>query len=373
MKKLIFFSVGILLMINLVSAADVAYIVVNDYSVKSEFTDALNRLSLTYDIVKSNEVSSYDFGNCRLILLNDDYFTNWNEIPVNEVSALIVNGRNIVNWGWTKRITVMSQDEPISINLNTTHEIRGDLPFNVPAYTSISPDIYYLDGGDAYNGLEIIASNTYDSEDAIIAVAHKGTNLTRGSLVTEINANGVFFGIKETDYWTDEARQLFDNSLMWLYGEDTFHFNIKEGNNLISFPLIIDYTSAQLKNENPEIISIKEDYNNNFLEATNIQNNKGYFVESSDDFILTIEGSKPRESQTIQLYEGMNLVGITSLSNINLNSLPGEVIEVSKRGNDGTYEIATKYFFGWWNGFELEPGEGYWFKLNADTVWEYNP
>ena len=69
----------------------------------------------------------------------------------------------------------------------------------------------------------------------------------------------------------------------------------------------------------------------------------------------------------------MNLVGISSTKNILLSSLPSQVIEVSKRNSDGSYQVATKYFGTWFNTFELEPGKGYWFKLNSDASWSYSP
>ena len=153
-----------------------------------------------------------------------------------------------------------------------------------------------------------------------------------------------------------------------------FDIEIKEGQNLISFPLIINYTPTQLKSENPNISSIKEYNNNNFVEATTLENNKGYFIEASSDFILTTTGDEPRNTQNVLLSQGMNLIGISSLSNIILNDLPDEIIEVAKRKDDGVYDISTKYDSNWFNSFELEPGKGYWFKIEIDEVtWSYSP
>ena len=371
-NKIIFLFIGILL-VNFVSATDVAYIAINDLTVKSEFTDALDRLSLTWEVIPSNDVSTYNFSDYKLILLDDEYFPNWQDIPVNDVPSLIVNGRNIENWGWTTRVTTASQSQPITVDLITAHEIKGNLLFNVPVYTTTPPDIYYLDKDDVYDGLEIIAANTYDNEDAVIAITHKGTNLTRGTSVTEINAKGVFFGIYETGYWTNETKQLFENSLLWLTGESSFDIEIKQGLNLISFPLIINFNLSEILSENSEINSIKE-YNSGVVDVTEITNSKGYFIEASSDFSLTITGSDPGQGQSVLLNQGMNLIGINSLSNMSLNNLPSGIIEVAKRNQDGSHDISTKYNSNWFNSFELEPGEGYWFKIETGgVVWNYNP
>ena len=69
----------------------------------------------------------------------------------------------------------------------------------------------------------------------------------------------------------------------------------------------------------------------------------------------------------------MNLVGITSSSDLDFSSLPSQVIEVAKRNTDGSYDIAVRYLFGWNNDFNLEPGEGYWFKTTGGATWTYNP
>ncbi|MEA3329746.1 MAG: hypothetical protein U9Q06_03300 [Nanoarchaeota archaeon] len=377
--KLIFAVLGILLFVNLVAATDVAYIVLQGHEIKQEFLDSISNVGLNHTVIYSNNLPS-DFSEYKLILLNDESFTNWNEIPVNDVPALIVNGRTIKEWGWTKRVTKASSSNPIKVNVSEQciHEICGEISGIFAVYDDSDPDIYYLDENDIYENLEIIASTTNDVGDGVIAVANAGTILTKpGKPDTVINANGVFFGIYQPEYWTDETRTLFENSLLWLAGDSPyqpgeFEFDIKEGYNLISFPLILDDNSvANLKNENPEIVSIKEYVSGSIVDAVILENNKGYFLESTTDSTLVIEGEEPEGIQSVSLADGINLVGITSLSDINLDSLPGEVMEVAKRNSDGSYTIATKYSSVWFNEFALIPGKGYWFKLNEEVMWNY--
>ncbi|MBU0467166.1 MAG: hypothetical protein KJ718_00205 [Nanoarchaeota archaeon] len=378
MKKIILSLLGILLAVNLLSltsAADVAYVSLTPDYVEQEFIAVLNELSFSYDLVYHNQISSYDFSTVKLVLINNNFFTNWDEIPVNDIPSLIVNGRNIDDWGWTTMVSSSSQSIPMHINLDTSHEITEGLDEDIQIYTTNEPDIYYLDKTDIYSGLQIVGSNVYDNQDAVVAIATEGTILTKpGYPDTHINADSIFFGITEAEYWTNDARQLFKNSLVWLHSEDltAFDINLVEGQNLISLPLILDTNNAEeILILNPEVISVKEYLNNGIIETSTINNNQGYFLESTADSILTIEGIEASSTQNVELNQGMNLVGITSLIDIDLDSLPDEIIEVARRNEDGTYDISTKYFFGWHNEFSLEPGKGYWFKTNEEVVWSY--
>ena len=153
----------------------------------------------------------------------------------------------------------------------------------------------------------------------------------------------------------------------------TFNLGLNAGWNLISIPLVLDTTD---KDDifGSDITLAKKFEGGSFVDTTTIENNIGYFVNSPSTHTHHLTGIAPREQQSVSLNEGMNLVGITSLSNIQLTELPAEVTEVYKRNSDGSYTIATKYpVYGWFNSFELEPGQGYWFKADSAVTWNYNP
>ena len=161
--------------------------------------------------------------------------------------------------------------------------------------------------------------------------------------------------------------------MLWLYEAAEFNLDLKRGNNLISIPITINSSEIEKIFSNQNILLIKEYHGNSFLQSGTLQNNKGYFIECSNDVLISLSGKEKANIQTINLVQGMNLVGISSIKNISLNSLPSQVIEVSKRNDDGSYQVATKYFSVWFNEFVLEPGKGYWFKLNSDASWSYSP
>jgi cysteine-rich repeat protein len=211
-------SIAFFFLINLcfVSAADVAYIVVRQSSVIDEYIEVLEELERDYEIIPAADILDYNLSEYRLMLLNNEYFNNWDEIPVNDFPAAVVNGRHMDDWGWTKRMSVASQEEPYRINVNTSHEIGQGFNEIEQAYiddaykNTHTPDVYYLDKRDVFRGIDIAVSNIYDNKDVIIGTADSGTTLTRAGLPdTEVHANTCFFGISESQYWTNESRELF--------------------------------------------------------------------------------------------------------------------------------------------------------------------
>lgn len=376
MKKTIFLVLISILLCNFASAADVAYIVSQSKEIKQIFLDTLEELNYDYDIIFSYELNSANFDNYRMILVNNDYFFNWEDIPINDYPAVIVNGRNIDNWGWTRRITSASSTEPIKVNFEVCEnlEICNGLSGNKSVYSSYLPQIYYLDKTDVFDGITIIGANLRDSGDIVIGAVEAGTTLTKpGYSPTYVNANSVFFGVTESSYWTAETKDLFKNSIKWAIGEKpdiSFDIELEPGYNLISIPLEIESNDIEnILYDNPEISSVFG-YEDEVVQVYEMFNNKGYFLNSSQNSILEIIGQPPQGLQKTILQEGMNLVGINSLEEISLDELPEEIIEVSKR-NGQNYEIATKYNGVWYNSFNLIPGKGYWFKVNEEVEWSY--
>ncbi|MAG38202.1 hypothetical protein CMI45_02355 [Candidatus Pacearchaeota archaeon] len=364
-------------LIGIASAADVAYIIQVSQNEKPEFTDAMNDIGLTYDLIFASDVGSVDFDDYKLILLNDENFPNWAEIPVNEVPAVLVNGRHMDEWGWTKSISSGSQSIPMHINLTGAHPVGSGLPDDVVIYTTEDADIYYLDNINVFDGIEKVASPGFDSSGIVIGTVAAGSVLTKsGKPDTNVNANTVFFGIYESDFWTADTEQLFKNSLLFTLEDEDFPVSLEEGQNLISLPILGSIDAEDFIDDNPGVVSVKEFVNGELVDATTIENDKAYFIEVDEgtggvDVIFT--GPGPLGERNVALDDGMNLVGVTSLSDIDLDTLPANIKEVSRRGANGVYDIATRYSNGWFNEFPLEPGRGYWFKLNGGAVWSYSP
>ncbi len=372
-NKIFVIIIGIILFANLVLAEDVAYVVHYSYQLKPEVVSAIQEAGFSYKIIYDANLTTMNLSQYKILVLNDEDFPHWNLIPVNNQPALILDGNNLDEWGWTLAISKSRQNVPFHVAIDLTHSITSWLTGNdVQIYRTKDADVYYLASYNKYNGIHTLASKLGDG-DVVIGVAEAGTTLTKaGYPSTNVNADTVFFGIADADQWTNESKELFKKSLKWLSGESSFEVELKKGQNLISLPIIPNSNFVADIFANPNIISVKK-YELTFSTTNQIFNNKGYFVESNANLTQTINGKRFTQTQTINLIQGMNLVGISSTKNILLSSLPSQVIEVSKRNSDGSYQVATKYFGTWFNTFELEPGKGYWFKLNSDASWSYSP
>ena len=372
------FLIAFIFSITLIFAnADVAYIIHNKYNIKSEFVDVLNELGLSHKIVYSSNLSITNFSDYGMILLNDEDFPNPELIPVNDLPAIIVNGRNIVDWGWTKAISKTSQNSILHADLiNAEHKIaQGIVDQDIILYIREDPDVYSIEETNAFTGLEIIVAKKDHPNDGILVIAESGSILTKpGYPDTHVNARSVFFGITYSGYWSNESIQLFKNSIQWILEGPEFNITLSEGYNLVSFPLEMDAQQINAIMNDSRVSQVLE-YNpgTGLVDALTLEFGKGYFINATEAFSLDFSGQEPTGIQTVDLTEGMNLVGLKSLNSMDVIDLPAEVIEISSRRVDGGYETATSYSSSWYNpdSISLIPGEGYWLKVNSDTVWQY--
>jgi cysteine-rich repeat protein len=205
------------LSISFISAvADVAYVKLESTATNEQYLEVLGELGKDYDIIFADEVSSHNLSLYKLMILNNDFFTNWAEIPVNNIPTVVSNGRHMDDWGWTKDVSKGSQDVPSVFHIDNTTEVSQGFSQTIVAYTDKDPDVYYLDSGDVYSGIEIVASNTYDPYDVVVGLAHAGTNLARSPYPnTEIKSNACFFGIYDSKYWTNDSKELFKQCVLF--------------------------------------------------------------------------------------------------------------------------------------------------------------
>ena len=372
MRRLIIFLIASVLLIGLVSATDVIYIVTNP--TEDAFTDAMDDLGLSYEVVNQQDLYGINFDDYGMILINNDYFVNRHLIPINEKPAMVASSFHIDYWGWGVRTSLLSSNQPLHVGIDDTHEIAEDFPDEIQVYDIAKPDYYYLDKRDIYDGFIPVAYSTVDDEDIAVGVIAEGTVLTKtGYSDTVVNANSVYFGMTDTSHWTEDTTQLFKNSLMWLTGieEIDFDLNLQEGRNLVSFPLSLSSSDVSEIFAGYPIISVKEFNGTDIIETSTVENHKGYFVETSSSTTVSLTGFEFRDDPEVELEEGMALVGTVDLDGLDLDDLDDEIIEVAKRNNDGDYVIATKYADTWFNEFELVAGKGYWFKLDGDVEWSY--
>jgi len=197
----------------------VAYITRNPLRIEQTIVDTLEEMGFTVTVLESSELDGVDWSQYLFIVVNDEIFNNPGEIPVNDVKTLILNTWNIDDFHWSKRGSQYASSQPIIvINQRPGHIITQGLPVNITIYTQAKYNganipVNYLYRFDKAPKLDTVVSTIINSLDAVIATAEKGTKLRDGVYANE---KGVFFGIFETEFWTPQAKQLFENSVEWL-------------------------------------------------------------------------------------------------------------------------------------------------------------
>jgi len=202
MKKEIFFlMLGLILVvgfINFVLASDVVYIVKKSSNVDSGFVNAFSEMGLSVDVVESKNVKDVNFSDYRIIFVGDERLRNVKYIPVDKYPSVIANRYYGKAFGLSRAgISKLSSTSCLKIKKGI------DL---IGVY--MSPYFWFKKINLAYYYIPVRYSNgLMDS----IATTFVGYDEELGDVIAYSNSgvNKCFFGIVETDYWTDDAKNLF--------------------------------------------------------------------------------------------------------------------------------------------------------------------
>lgn len=219
MKKiLLIFTIGIFLVLPLalVSATDIAYIVRDANHVDNSLINIVNE-SYSYDVITENNIINTNLSQYAMILIGDGIFSNPNAIPVNKYNSIILNSRYYSQWGWSgstgQTTASFLQLRNNKINVTVTEGL-SDVFF---AYKDRAITAYFLNGRKPVL-TRISYGENVDSGNIYVAYVNKGTNMLNGNITS---GRSLFFGLTETASWTDDAKQLFKNSINWtIKGQD---------------------------------------------------------------------------------------------------------------------------------------------------------
>ncbi|HLC56445.1 MAG TPA: putative S-layer protein [Candidatus Nanoarchaeia archaeon] len=211
-------------------AADIGYVVRDNNYVDSKITSVFDQMSLTYDIILSNNIPSTDFLQYKAIVINDNILNNADQLPVNSLAVVSLNTKHPKIWGWTfNGISSIVNSQPLDIkNVAPDNPIMLDQFSFIQVYTQCCTDsspnnpssghigipAYYLLRSNIRNvPWTVIGSTVVNNNDAVIGAAEKGTLFLNGQTAQQ---RIVFFGITKTQYWTFQTEELFKNSITWV-------------------------------------------------------------------------------------------------------------------------------------------------------------
>lgn len=169
----------------------------------------------------------------------------------------------------------------------------------------------------------------------------------------------------------------------------TFTFNLQKGWNLISLPVLTSFTAdsfgsfvgsdvkyiitafnATTKAQKiyvSEVSGEEDDFE--------IKPDFGYFVFVTSDCKFTVTGQSAG-IRNVPLYKGLNLVGWTSFDKSTaadafVTPLGSNLINVSKRNSDGSFQTFTFNVSQNADNFAVEPGSGYLLYVERDCILSY--
>lgn len=206
MKKRTFIIAGVfvLLLINFVLAADVAYVLKKVNRVDQGFLDAFSDLGLDVDLIEDKEIKETDFSDYDIVFISDTRLRNVAGIP--DMPVIVANKFYAKLFGFLDkgRASKLVSNSKLKVNKNgEVVKVYEKARFKTGG---VSIPYYYL-------------PNRYKNGDLETA----GTTFTRksrelGDVVAYLEDRKCFFGITKTKYWTDDAKEMFDNCVKFALG-----------------------------------------------------------------------------------------------------------------------------------------------------------
>ncbi len=220
-----------LLIVNDVLANEVALVVKNSNSLSFVHERAVKSAleNMGFDIVLIDQYTeNVDYstfsaiviagrpGNVNLYERLDDFVV---EIPVNDYPTVVIGTHFLDDWGWvtsgststassTRIHRIMINDDKNSIT--SDYEVGEVIPVHIVKGKSI------FDVHEINSKLKQLASLTSTDQATVIGVAEPNIELFDNKIT---KARVVFFGITNPLYWTEEAEDLFKNSVWWVLAD----------------------------------------------------------------------------------------------------------------------------------------------------------
>src|SRR3989344_3800422 len=218
-KSLIVALLVIVLVLPLISAADVAYIYNKDIRIDQNIINEFNSSGLSVNTIQENKISTTDFSKYKIVFVGDELFDNPSKIPIGQRPTIISNYYHGAVFGLTDNdgISQLANNKPLNVNKNSQIiQVYTDAFYQ--SGSSLAIPYYYLADENKASGF-VKTAGTYTGSAGldigdVISYASAGTQLVNGKT---LNSKVCFYGLetikngkRSSDYWTPAAKQMFE-------------------------------------------------------------------------------------------------------------------------------------------------------------------
>jgi hypothetical protein len=191
--------------------SEVAYVYKFPTQINQKIINILNADGFDVTLISEKDFSKTNFTKFRFIFIGDESFTNAKRIPVDKVPTIVFNHFNVQDFGLAKKggASQLGSTSPLSVTIENKSIQVYTKAFKIDR---ISAPYYYLGRNNIAPSLEKIAfakpTSAGSTYGTVIAHAESGDKLANGKTA---KANICFFGITETNFWTTDAKNLFND------------------------------------------------------------------------------------------------------------------------------------------------------------------
>ena len=211
-------SLLLILSAGLISAKDIAIILPSGQTPAGELIPSITDLGYDYDIISESELASVNLSEYKAILVGEGKFISPGNIPISQYNSLVMNSKHRIDWGWSARISQYSSPTSLSVNLQLISPVTQDLPETFHGYTISDPNLVtYVLSGKKPSGIKIAVYRGTIGDSAVVYL-YPGAVFLNNNIA---QGRSLYFGMIDSQYWTEETKTAFENSLVWVVdGED---------------------------------------------------------------------------------------------------------------------------------------------------------
>ena len=198
--------------INLIIASDVAYVVRNSERIDQIVMDVFLEAGLEIDLIEDKMIDETDFSDYKFIFIGDERLRNINDIP--DMPTIVANRYYAKQFGFLNNGVATKTASSSKLKLKKNGDIVEVYDRARFKLGGVSVPYYFLPNRSKNQEIDSIgtAFNDKGVENDVIAYTDKSC----------------FFGIIESSYWTEEARELFEECVEFALGDNVHDVMIDE-------------------------------------------------------------------------------------------------------------------------------------------------